>query len=322
MTAPVLRYPVELLRRATRMFVTVAKIMLPVMLAVYVAERLGWVALAGRALAPAMGALGLPPEAAIIWATTVLTNLYGGIAIVATLAGELQLNAAQMSALGAMMLFAHNLPTEQAIVRKAGGSALLTGSLRLLVGAGYGAAVAWTCQFAGWLQQPVSLAWLQGAGNAGGGTPDAWGWLLATAQSMGMIWLIIIALVLLLDALEWIGATRLLTRLLDPVLRLTGLEANAAPLTTVGLLMGLTYGGALIIDASRREHYSRRTLLLATCWLSLFHSVIEDTLLIAALGASVWVILVLRGALTLVLMVALAALTAPHTRWGQRLATP
>ncbi|HMN22400.1 MAG TPA: hypothetical protein PKA16_13530 [Ottowia sp.] len=320
MTAPVLRYPAELLRRATRMFATVAKIMLPVMLAVYVAERLGLVALAGRGLAPVMGMLGLPPEAAIIWATTVLTNLYGGIAIVATLASDLQLSVAQTSALGAMMLFAHNLPTEQAIVRKAGGSALLTGSLRLLVGAGFGAAVTWTCQLADWLQQPVSLAWLQGVGSAGGGTPDAGGWLLATAQSMGMIWLIIIALVLLLDALEWMGATRLFTRLLDPVLRLTGLEAHAAPLTTVGLLMGLTYGGALIIDASQREHYSRRTLLLATCWLSLFHSVIEDTLLIAALGASIWVILVVRGAITLAIMIALAALTLPHTRWGRRLA--
>lgn len=319
MSPPVLRYPADLLRRATRMFVTVARIMLPVMLVVYVADRLGLVTLAGEALAPAMAPLGLPPEAAIIWATTAFTGLYGGIAIIATLAGELHLNVAQMSALGAMMLFAHNLPTEQAIVRKAGGNALLTGGLRLLVGAAYGAAAAWICELAGWLQQPVSLSWLQGVGSTGGATPDVWHWLLATAQSMGMMWLIIVALVLLLDALEWVGATRLLTRLLDPVLRLTGLEPKAAPLTTVGLLLGLTFGGALIIDASRRERYSRRTLLLATCWLSLFHSVIEDTLLIAALGASVWVILVARGVVTLAIMVALASLTLPHTRWGRRL---
>lgn len=314
------RYAAELLRRCTRMFITVARIMLPVMAVVYVAERLGWVAQVGQLLAPAMGLLGLPPETALIWATTVLTNLYGGIAIVATLAGDLQLTVAQMSALGAMMLFAHNLPTEQAIVRKAGGSALFTGSLRLLVGAGFGAAVTAVCRLAGWLQQPVSLTWLQGAGSTGSGTPDAWHWLLATAQSMGMVWLIIVALVLLLDGLEWVGVTRLLTRLLDPVLRVTGLEPNAAPLTTVGLLLGLTYGGALIIDASQREPYSRRTLLLATCWLSLFHSVIEDTVLIAALGANVWVILVVRGVVTLAIMVTLAALTRPHTRWGRRLA--
>ncbi len=314
------RYLTDLVRRATRMFVTVARIMLPVMLAVYVAERLGLVALAGQALAPAMGLLGLPAEAAIIWATTVITNLYGGIAIIASLAGELQLSVAQMSALGAMMLFAHNLPTEQAIVRKAGSSALFTGSLRVLVGAAYGAAVAWTCELAGWLQEPVSLAWLQASAPAGGGTPDFGTWLLGVARAMLLIWLIIVALVVLLDALERVGATRLFTRLLDPVLKLTGLEPHAAPLTTIGMLMGLAYGGALIIDASQREHYNRRTLLLAMCWLSLFHAVIEDTVLVAALGANIWVILVLRGLATLAIMATLAALTQPHTRWGRRLA--
>lgn len=309
-----------LLRRATRMFVTVAKIMLPVMLLVYIAERLGLVALVGEALAPAMAVLGLPAEAAIIWATTVITNLYGGIAIIATLAGELDMTVAQMSALGAMMLFAHNLPTEQAIVRRAGGSVLLTGSLRLLVGAAYGAGVAWICHLSGWLQEPVSFAWLQGGSQQAAASKDVLSWLLGTARSMGLIWAIIVALVLLLDAMDKIGLTRLFTRAMAPLLKLTGLEAKAAPLTTIGMLMGLAYGGALIIDASRQEQYSRRTLLLAMCWLSLFHAVIEDTVLVAALGANLWVILVIRGLVTLAIMVALAALTRPHTRWGQRLA--
>lgn len=314
------RYLADLVRRATRMFVTVARIMLPVMLVVYIADRLGLVARAGEALAPAMGLLSLPAEAAIIWVTTVFTGLYGGIAIIATLAGELQMSHAQMSALGAMMLFAHNLPTEQAIVRKAGGSALLTGSLRLLVGAAYGAAVAWACQLAGWLQEPVSLAWLQGSVPVGEGPSGLGAWLVGTMRSMLLIWLIIVGLVVVLDLMDRVGATRLVTRMLDPVLGLTGVEARAAPLTTIGMLLGLAYGGALIIDASQREHYSRRTLLLALCWLSLFHSVIEDTVLVAALGANVWIIVVLRGLATLAIMAALAALTQPHTRWGRRLA--
>ena len=107
---------------------------------------------------------------------------------------------------------------------------------------------------------------------------------------------------------------------LAPVLRLTGLTEAAAPLTTIGMLMGLAYGGALIIEASERENYDRRTLLLALCWLSLFHAVLEDTLLIAALGANVWIILVLRGLTVLLIMMMLAAATQAHTRWGRRLA--
>lgn len=312
-------YLTDLGRRVLRMFWTVASIMVPVMALVYVAERLGLVTLAGRALAPAMGLVALPPEAGIAWATTIFTNIYGGIAVVAAFAGEGDWTVAQMSALGSMMLFAHNLPTEQAVVRRAGGSVLVTGGLRLVVGALYGAAVAWVCALGGWLQQPVSLAWLGNRGPAQVGPPDLVPWLLGTARSLLLILLIIGVLVLLLDALERLGVTRWLTRRLAPVLRLSGLEERAAPLTTIGMLMGLAYGGALIIDASQRERYDRRTLLLALCWLSLFHAVLEDTLLIAALGANIWIILVLRGALVLAIMMALAAATRPHTRWGRRL---
>lgn len=315
-----LRYLNTIVRRATRMFLTVAAIMVPVMVLVYVAERLGLVRLAGEALAPAMAFIGLPAQAGIVWATTVITNIYGGIAVIAALSGDMQLSAAQMSALGAMMLFAHNLPTEQAVVRRAGASALLTASLRLVVGAAYGAAVAWICHWGGWLQEPISLAWLATGGEARSGPPDVLPWLLATARALLLIWLIICVLVVLLDALERLGFTRWLTRKLAPVLRLTGLTEAAAPLTTIGMLMGLAYGGALIIEASERENYDRRTLLLALCWLSLFHAVLEDTLLIAALGANIWIILVLRGLVVLLIMMGLAAATGPHTRWGRRLA--
>ncbi|TAN10376.1 MAG: hypothetical protein EPN34_10680 [Burkholderiaceae bacterium] len=315
-----LRYFHDITRRATRMFLTVAAIMLPVMILVYAGERLGLVALAGRGLAPAMAFMGLPAEAGIAWATTILTNIYGGIAVIVAFSGDVPLTVAQMSALGSMMLFAHNLPTEQAVVRRAGASALFTGGLRLLVGAAYGAAVAWACHLGGWLQQPVSLAWLRGGGEAGSGVPDLLPWLVSTARSFLLIWLIISVLVVVLDALERVGFTRRVTRVLAPILRLTGVEERAAPLATVGMLMGLAYGGALIIEASTRERYGRRSLLLALCWLSLYHALLEDTLLIAALGANVWIILVLRGVVTLAIMAGLAALTRPQTRWGRWLA--
>src|SRR5690606_20454759 len=116
------------------------------------------------------------------------------------------------------------------------------------------------------------------------------------------------------------GITRLVTRMLTPVLRLSGLEERAAPLTTVGVLLGLAYGGALIIDAAERENFSPRTRLLALSWLSLCHALIEDTLLILALGANIWVILVIRAVVTLGVLATLAALTRPETRWGRRLA--
>lgn len=313
------RYLKTIFLRATHMFRVVAFVMAPVMLLVYLADRLGVVAWVGRVLAPAMALLDLPPDAGIIWATTALSGMYAGIGALATLSGGLHLTVAQMSALAAMMLFAHNLPTEQAIVRRAGASALITGGLRVAAALSYGAGVAWVCKLGGWLQQPVSFAWLSARSAAEAGTPDFLPWLLATGRALLMIWAIICVLVVVLDAFERSGITHWLTRLLSPVLRASGVDERAAPMTTAGMLVGLTYGGALVIDATSRERYSRRTLLLALCWLALFHSLLEDTLLVVALGADLWIILVLRGAVTLAIMAALAALTGPRTRWGRRL---
>ncbi|MBV2181317.1 MAG: hypothetical protein KUL86_08805 [Castellaniella sp.] len=307
-------------QRSTRMFLTITRIMVPVMVVVYVADRLGLVRLAGEALTPAMAMLGLPPQVGLIWATTVLTNIYGGMASMAALSDSLQMNVAQVSALGAMMLFAHNVPTEQSVVRKAGASALFTGALRLTVGIVYGAAVAWICQAMGWLQDPVSFAWMGQDAALNQGPPDLLPWLISTARSLLLVLGVIVCMVILLDILERLKITRLVTRLLTPILRLSGLEERAAPLTTVGVLLGLAYGGALIIDAAERENYSPRTRLLALSWLSLCHALIEDTILILALGADIWIILVLRGLVTLGILAAIAALTQPHTWWGKRLA--
>ncbi|GAA0775872.1 membrane protein [Castellaniella ginsengisoli] len=314
-----LHYLHTICQRSTRMFLTIVRIMLPVMVIVYIADRLGLVRLAGEALTPAMGLLGLPPEAGIIWATTVLTNIYGGMASMAALSAGMDMTVAQVSALGAMMLFAHNVPTEQSVVRRAGASALITGALRIVVALIYGGAVSWACRALDVLQEPVSLAWMQQDAGLAQGPPDVWPWMLSTLQSLALVLVVIVGLVILLDVLERLGITRLVTRLLTPVLRLSGLEERAAPLTTVGVLLGLAYGGALIIEAAERENYSPRTRLLALSWLSLCHALIEDTLLILALGANIWVILVLRGLATLGVLAALAALTRPGTAWGRRL---
>lgn len=305
--------------RSTHMFITIAKIMLPVMIIVYVADLLGAITIAGEVMKPAMSLLGLPQEASIILATTALTNLYGGIASMAVLT-DLQMTGAQVSAMGAMMLFVHNIPTEQTIIKKAGASALFTGSLRFIMAIIYAIIITRICNYMGWLQDPVSFAWMHKDAGLTQGPPSFWIWSITTIQSLLMMLVVITALVLLLDLMERLGITKLFTRLLMPILRISGLDEKAAPLTTLGMLLGLAYGGALIIDAAKRENFSKRTLLLALTGLSLCHSLIEDTILVLAIGADIWIILVIRALVTLGIMVILNAMTQPHTRWGRKLA--
>ncbi|WP_255474985.1 nucleoside recognition domain-containing protein [Pusillimonas sp. ANT_WB101] len=303
-----LTYALTLLRRSWRMFITIARIMLPVMVIVKVAQEFGLVDLVGRLITPAMGLLNLPPEAGLIWATTVLIGMFGGIATLSTLATSIDMTVGQMSALGAMMLFAHSLPVEQAIVRRAGASFWLTAALRLGTAIVYGAAVGWACHFTGALSEPVSFAWLSGSSFTQGASGYL-GWMQATAYSLGIALLIIIVLVAVLDAFERVGITRRITSTITPLLRISGLSAEVAPVTTVGVLLGLSYGGALIIDESEKKNFSRRTRFLALSWLCLSHSLIEDTLLIMALGANLWVVLVGRVAITLAIISLLAWLT-------------
>ncbi|NYT58337.1 hypothetical protein H0A65_05295 [Alcaligenaceae bacterium] len=312
-----LAYPLALLLRCWRMFIAVTKVMLPVMVLVQVGQELGLVDRVGELIAPAMALLHLPPEAGIIWAATVFTGIYGGLASLAGLSSSIELNAAQVSALGAMMLFAHAIPVEQAIVRRAGASFSTTAVLRIGTAILYGAAVSWFCHLTGTLNEPMSFEWLGGSSVISVEGSSGWmAWAQSTAFSLVLTFAVIVVLVLLLDILDKLGITRRITTAMLPLLKLSGLDAKVAPVTTVGVLLGLTYGGALIIEEAKKQNFSRRTRFLALSWMSLSHGLIEDTLLIVALGANIWVVLVGRVLITLAIIALLARLTGPKRNAG------
>ncbi len=301
-----LSYATRLLARSRRLFVSLMKVMLPVMIAVQLAQHWGWIEALGHAIAPAMGWLALPPEAGLVWITGAFIGIYGAIAAMIGLAAQLELTAGQLSALCAMLLFAHALPVEQSIVRRAGASFWATGALRVGVALVYGGAVAWLSRLTGFMDEPVSLAWMQASSSSG--NSGLWAWAQQTALSLVMTFVILVALLVLLDALERSGITRRITSMLTPLLRFSGLDARAAPVTTVGVLLGLTYGGALIIEESEKQQFDARTRFLALAWLSLSHALIEDTVLLLAVGANLWIVLVGRVLITLLLIAALARL--------------
>ncbi|MFH1806951.1 MAG: hypothetical protein ABID63_18880 [Pseudomonadota bacterium] len=305
------RYLQSLLIRSQRLFWTLIKVMLPVMVAVRIADQFGMVTIAADILTPIMAVIGLPPEAGLIWATCLLINIYAAIAVIISLAAQLDMTAAQISALCAMMLFAHGIPVEQAIVKRAGASFWATAGLRIGAALLYGAFITWISRQTGWLSEPADLAWM--ASGAGASGPEGWiDWSLSTALSLVVSFGVIAGLLVLLDILEKTGITDRITLALLPVLRISGLSRDVAPVTTIGVLLGLTYGGALIIDEAQKKQFPPRTLFLSLAWLSLSHSLIEDTAIMLAVGADIWVVLVGRVILTLIIIALLARLTI---RW-------
>ena len=101
-------------------YLTLLKIMIPALLVVKGLELLGAIEFISTLLSPIMTAVGLPSTMGIVWATTMLTNIYGGMIVFFELTANQSLSVAQVTVLGCMMLIAHGLPVEAAIAKKAG----------------------------------------------------------------------------------------------------------------------------------------------------------------------------------------------------------
>lgn len=76
-----------------------------------------------------------------------------------------------------------------------------------------------------------------------------------------------------------------MTALMSPFTRLLGMSPEANLPLMAGLLLGIGYGGAIILDSTRQGKLSSQDIYLINLFLVLCHSVIEDTLIWAALGA-------------------------------------
>ncbi len=280
-------------QRGLALFWTLAKIMVPVMVAVRLADVLGLVDGLGALVGPLMVPVGLPPEVGLAWVACLLIGPPAGIAAMALLADPL--TTAQVSVFATMMLIGHALPLESAIVARAGGSFWANVALR--AGGAYVFGVLANLVFlaTGWLSDPVDLSGLGGAGDA-----EWTDWLVASAWLLGSVFAIILVLLVLLDVMERTGVTALFTRALRPILRGAGMTEQTTPLVTIGMLLGLTYGAGLIIAEIEEKGIPPRAKALALSWLSLCHSIIEDTGLVLIIGASLWVVVVGRVLFALV----------------------
>lgn len=264
---------------------TLFKILVPTLLLVKLLDEMGGVELIGLLLGPVMVTVGLPESMGLVWATTLFTNIYTGMVIFFNQGGAEQMTVAQVSVLGAMMLIAHALPIEARIAQKAGVRLLITIAIRLIGALLLGFALHHLYSAGSWLQEPAELLW------APEGTDKNLGsWFLAQLKSLTMILVVITLLLSSLKLMRLLGVERLMLILLQPVLRLVGIGQSATTITMIGLSLGLTFGGGILIREAKAGHISYADVFSAMTLLGLCHSVIEDSLLILLLGADVSVV--------------------------------
>ncbi|HBQ27225.1 MAG TPA: nucleoside recognition protein [Syntrophomonas sp.] len=104
---------------------------------------------------------------------------------------------------------------------------------------------------------------------------------------VGQLALIITAIMIMVEFFQEYNILNKLTALLSPFTRLLGMSSEANLPLMAGLLLGIGYGGAIILDSTRQGKLSSQDIYLVNLFLVLCHSLIEDTLIWAALGAMV-----------------------------------
>ncbi|QIZ78177.1 nucleoside recognition domain-containing protein [Ferrimonas lipolytica] len=256
------------------------RVMIPILIIIKVATEFGAIELFAEAISPLMGSIGLPGEMGLVWATTLLTNMYGGMVVLVT--AEAQLTVAQMTTLFALSLVAHGLPIEGAIARQAG----MRWGMILLSRIGGGFLLAWFTmhyyQSMGIGQEVAQLMW-----HATPPPATLMEWAQQQIENLAMIAVIIFVLLLALRVLSLLGVDLLMAKFLSPMLRLMGISKQATNLAMIGITVGLAYGGALLVQDARSGKVSKRDLFSVVLLLNLMHGIIEDLLLVAVTGADV-----------------------------------
>jgi hypothetical protein len=280
------------------------RVLVPMIILIKILKETGLVTLLGRVLEPVMLLAGLPGEMGLAWASALMTNLYGGVIVFASLAKDVDMTVAQATVLASMMLMAHGFPVELQVAKKAGTRFRAMFMFRFGAALIFGVILNVFYKAFGWLQEPVRIFYTPVENNTG-----ILNWALGEVIKLGYIALIILSLVVLMKVLAKLGVISLINMLCRPLLRLMGIGDQAAYVTMVGFTLGLTYGSGLIIKEAQSGNMSHRDVFFSLGFMGICHSMVEDTALMMAVGGHISGILIFRTIFSVLLVAVLMRLS-------------
>ena len=128
-------------------------------------------------------------------------------------------------------------------------------------------------------------------------------WLILQSKNFFIIFLIIFLIISTINILKFIGLWQFIINILKIPLSYLGMSEKVANIILIGLTLGISFGGGFLIEESKKNNISKKDILLSLSFLSLCHSIIEDTILILLLGSHISGILFFRLIYTIVIII-------------------
>lgn len=258
------------------------KIILPISLAVSFLQYWGVITFIANLLSPTFSIIGLPGESAVVFITSIFVPLYAPIAIIATLPMDMR----QITILALMCLISHNLFVETAVQKKTGSSAFIMFFLRLTTSI--------IAAFALNLLLPEhigSTRTIQKNMELASVIDMLRNWLINTVWLSLKISLIVSGLMILQNILKEFKILDLISKTFAPFMKVMGLNRDSSFLWFVAQTLGLGYGSAIMIEEIDSKRVTLKNANLLNYHIAINHSLLEDTLLFAAIGLPVgWII--------------------------------
>ena len=276
--------------KSIRVSYTCIVISLPVLIIIRILSEFGFIEFMTMAVEPVMGLLHMPGEAAIIWAIAMTANLYAALIAFVALGGDF--TVLETTLLTCLMLGTHSIFIEMIFVAKTGCRLIFYTVMRIAmsIASAYiiGVIMAYfdlggettTVLFVPTTSLEVSLAQ----------------WAHDTAMQIAIIPVIAFTVIAIIDILQYLKMTDIISKGLAFLLSPLKIQnKDACQLTLVGILLGLAFGGALLVEEAKKGHIPNRDISIVMMLLCNVHAAIEDNILLALLGGWVFGFIILRS---------------------------
>ena len=288
---------VNIFQETTKIFWILFKVILPVVIVIRALELIGAIPFLAKFLEPLTSFIGIDGSLGLVWMAAILVNIYAGLAAFASLQAIFDYSVAETTILGLIILIAHSLPIEVAIAKKSRISWIFNLSFRFI-----NAIVAGKILNLIFTKYELFNEPNQSVLQVPNELVSNFEWATLQIQNFFIIFLIIFFIISTINILKALGIWSLIINIMKIPLSYLGMSEKVANIILIGLTLGISFGGGFLIEESKKNNISKKDILLSLSFLSLCHSIIEDTILILLLGSHISGILFFRFIYTVIII--------------------